>query len=185
MADATGASATPTDRPAEPSTARPPAFSNLPREAHAGLVSRLTALTLDVVIVTILAATIVGLALGGAEVMFGRIPAWIQVPTSIAVGLLPVTYFAAAWWLAGQTIGGIAMGIAVRDAATRRLKFPRSLIRAVGGLALAPVWLLGMALVLVDSRRRSLLDIVVGTIVIYVPDRSGARGDYDTALAPE
>ena len=47
----------------------------------------------------LVAAVVTGLALAGAEVMLGRVPAWVQVPTAIAVSLLPVTYFTLAWFL--------------------------------------------------------------------------------------
>jgi uncharacterized RDD family membrane protein YckC len=141
-----------------------------PRDGYAGIVSRVAALVLDVVVVTLVAAVVTGLALAGAEVMLGRVPAWVQVPTAIAVSLLPVTYFTVAWWLIGQTLGAVAMGIEVRDAAGRPLRFPRAFIRAAVGLLLAPVWIVGMILILLDDRRRGLLDIAVGTTVIYRPE---------------
>lgn len=145
-----------------------------PRDGYAGIVSRVAALVLDVVVVTIVAAVITGLALAGAEVMLGRVPAWVQVPTALAVSLLPVTYFTVAWWLVGQTLGGVAMGIEIRDAGMRRLRFPRAFIRAAAGLLLAPVWLAGMILILFDDRRRGLLDMAVGTTVVYRPESAAA-----------
>ena len=74
------------------------------------------------------------------------------------------------------------MGIAVRDDMGRPLRFPRSLIRAVLGLAVAPLWLAGMIAVLLDTRRRGLLDMVVRTVVVYgssprVGDASPAQAD--------
>ena len=141
-----------------------------PRVAYAGIVSRVAALVIDVVVVTLVASVVTGLALAGAEVMLGRVPAWVQVPTAIAVSLLPVTYFTLAWWLVGQTLGAVAMGIEVRDAADRPVRFLRALVRAVAGLLLAPVWLVGMIFILFDHRRRGLLDIVVGTTVVYRPE---------------
>jgi uncharacterized RDD family membrane protein YckC len=155
-----------------------------PHDGYAGVVSRLAALVLDVAIVTLLAAGIVALAIGGAEVMLGRVPRWVEVPTVLAVALLPVAYFTTAWWLTGQSLGGIAMGIAVRDARVRSLGFPRSLIRAAAGLALAPVWLVGMCLILVDGRRRGLLDLLVGTVVVYAPDRRADGSRDDASFTP-
>jgi uncharacterized RDD family membrane protein YckC len=96
------------------------------------------------------------------------------VPTALAVSLLPVTYFTVAWWLVGQTLGGVAMGIEIRDAGRRRLRFPRAFIRAAAGLLLAPVWLAGMILILFDDRRRGLLDMAVGTTVVYRPESAAA-----------
>jgi len=173
------------DPPAEAPTAPAPDPVGLPHDAHAGIVSRLAALVLDVVVVTLVAAVITGVALAGAEVMLGRVPAWVQVPTAVAIGLLPVAYFTAAWWLVGQTIGGVAMGITVRDTAARPLRFLRALIRAAVGLALAPIWLLGMILILIDRRRRSLLDIVTGTIVLYQRSLPNINRDQDEGAGAE
>lgn len=161
---------TPMNRQAETPGAPATGSAEPPRDAYAGIVSRVAALGLDVVVVTLVAAVITGLAWAGAEVMLGRVPAWVQVPTALAVSLLPVTYFTVAWWLVGQTIGAVAMGIEVRDAAGRPVRFPRALIRAAAGLLLAPVWLVGMILILFDGRRRGLLDIAVGTTVVYRPE---------------
>jgi uncharacterized RDD family membrane protein YckC len=145
---------------------------SLPHEAYAGLVSRLVALAIDIAAVALGAAVAVGLAVGGSQMMIGETPGWVGPVVGVAIGLIPVVYFSASWWIVGQTPGGMAMGIAVRQGGGEPLGLARSLLRAVFGLAFAPIWLLGMALVLVDARRRGLIDLACGTVVVYVPQPS-------------
>lgn len=145
---------------------------SLPHEAYAGLVSRLVALAIDIAAVALGAAVAVGLAVGGSQMMIRETPGWVGPVVGVAIGLIPVVYFSASWWIVGQTPGGMAMGIAVRQGGGEPLGLARSLLRAVFGLAFAPIWLLGMALVLVDARRRGLIDLACGTVVVYVPQPS-------------
>jgi uncharacterized RDD family membrane protein YckC len=143
----------------------------LRHEDYAGIVSRLVAVAIDVAVLTVAAAAAAGLVLGGAEVVLGDTPGWLVAATSFVLALLPTLYFTLGWWILGQTAGGLAMGIAVRRAGGRPLHFLRALVRAVLGLAFVVIWLIGMALVLVDQRRRALIDVVTGTEVVYVPER--------------
>jgi uncharacterized RDD family membrane protein YckC len=145
--------------------------ASLHHEDYAGIVSRLVAVAIDVAVLTVAAAAAAGLVLGGAEVVLGDTPGWLVAATSFVLALLPTLYFTLGWWILGQTAGGLAMGIAVRRAGGRPLHFPRALVRAVLGLSFAVIWLIGMALVLVDQRRRALIDVVTGTEVVYVPER--------------
>jgi hypothetical protein len=41
-------------------------------------------------------------------------------------------------------------------------------LRSAIGLLLAPLWLIGLITVLFDDRRRSLLDMLSGTVVRYI-----------------
>ncbi|MCI0686455.1 MAG: RDD family protein [Sporichthyaceae bacterium] len=136
-------------------------------------MSRVLALALDVAVVTIGIGLVVAMAAGAAEMTVGRTTGWVTALVGVVVGLLPVGYFASCWWIGGQTAGNMAMGIAVRRSDGEPLRFPRSLVRAVLGLALAPLWLLGLLLVLADDRRRGLLDLVAGTVVVYTPTGPG------------
>ena len=52
----------------------------------------------------------------------------------------------------------------------------RAAIRAAVGLLIAPLWIIGLAYVLWDRRRRALHDLVFGTVVPYTsPPRTGLR----------
>ena len=149
--------------------------ASLRREDYAGVVSRLVAVAIDVVALTVAAAAAAALVLGGAEVVLGDTPGWLVAVTSFVLALLPTLYFALGWWILGQTAGGLVMGIAVRRVGGRPLHFPRALLRAILGLAFFVLWLIGMALAFVDQRRRGLLDVITGTEVVYVPERGALQ----------
>lgn len=149
--------------------------TSLRHEDYAGLVSRLLAVAVDVAIATVGIALAVALAVGAAEMTLGQTPDWVVSMITVAAGMLPTLYFAASWWIGGQTVGDMVMGIAVRRPNGESMRFPRSLVRAILGLAFAPFWLLGLVLTLIDNRRRGLLDVVAGTVVVYAPTGTGRR----------
>ncbi|MEV0270184.1 RDD family protein [Hamadaea sp. NPDC050747] len=144
--------------------------------AYAGLVSRLAGLGLDVLIAAI---TVVVVGRGLPEVwrlVAGTPPQWMLTGFDWAANITPAVYFAGCWILTGETIGGSVFGTAVRLGDGRRIGPIRAVLRAAVGLLLAPIWFVGLATVLFDERRRSLLDMVFGTVVQYAgrPGRSTA-----------
>lgn len=143
-------------------------------DRYAGLVSRGVALLIDVLALVLASAAVYVVLVEGSGLMLGGSPSWVRPATSIVISLLPTAYFTCAWWLTGQTAGDVAMGVAVVRVDGSSLGFFRALLRAVVGLALAPVWLAGLVVTLVDSRRRSLLDLVFGTAVVYGGARSAS-----------
>ncbi len=147
----------------------------LRHDDYAGLVSRLLAVVIDVALITLAAAVVIALSVGAAELTLGDTPRWAEWVVGAVVAVLPTGYLTVAWWTTGQTAGSMALGIAVRQGDGRPPGFPRSLVRALLALAFPVVWLLGLAVGLVDQRRRGLLDMVVGTVVVYVPERHAER----------
>jgi uncharacterized RDD family membrane protein YckC len=132
---------------------------------RAGIVSRLTANIVDVIVVGL----VVGLIyLAVAFFIFAVNPARFSFPDLPGFGLAVVgsvvgfVYFAAFWVVTGRTCGDQLLGLRVVSRRGRRLGPGRSLIRAV----LCVVFPVGLLLVL-GSARRSLQDLVVGTIVVY------------------
>ncbi|MFI6477470.1 RDD family protein [Nonomuraea sp. NPDC050663] len=140
-------------------------------DAYAGLVSRVMALLIDVLVLVLGTAAVYIVLVEGSGLMLGGSPSWVRPVAGAVMGALPTAYFTLAWWLTGQTAGDIVMGVTVSRADGRRLGLLHALLRAVVGLALAPVWLAGMVTTLIDGRRRSLLDMLFGTVVRY----GGAR----------
>lgn len=136
-------------------------------DAYAGLVSRAVALLIDVLVLVVGTAAMYIVLIEGSGLMLGGTPSWVRPLTGALAGVLPTAYFTLAWWLTGQTVGDVVMGVAVTRADGTHLTLFRALLRAVVGLALAPVWLAGMIATLLDDRRRSLLDMVFGTVVVY------------------
>ncbi|GAA4045636.1 RDD family protein [Nonomuraea soli] len=140
-------------------------------DAYAGLVSRVMALLIDVLVLVLGTAAVYLVLVEGSELMLGGSPSWVRPVAGTVMGVLPTAYFTLAWWLTGQTAGDIVMGVTVSRANGERLGFLHALLRAVVGLALAPLWLAGMVTTLIDGRRRALLDMLFGTVVRY----GGAR----------
>lgn len=138
--------------------------------SYAGLVSRLGGLAIDVMLAA-LAVAVVGRGIPEAWKLVARLPEWLATAFRIAADITPAVYFAACWRLTGETLGSWLFGTRVTLPDGRRLGVVRALLRAVIGVILAPVWFLGLATVLFDERRRSLLDMAFGTVVRYIGRR--------------
>jgi uncharacterized RDD family membrane protein YckC len=81
---------------------------------YAGVVSRMSALIIDLGLLTvaILAVRLLPEALW-TELIARPVPGWLTASATIAATLLPWAYFTVSWWLTGQTIGNILIGVAV------------------------------------------------------------------------
>jgi len=135
--------------------------------AYAGMVSRLSGLGVDVLVVAI-AVLVVGRGLPEIwELVVGSPPSWLLTTLTWAANFTPAVYFSGAWRLTGETVGAALFGTVVRRKDGRRVGIIRAVLRAVVGLLVAPLSLVGMVTVLWDDRRRSLLDMVFGTVVRY------------------
>jgi uncharacterized RDD family membrane protein YckC len=132
---------------------------------YAGLVSRVAALVVDVVILTIVSLFVSALPSLSWRQAIGRTPGWLGSASAIAAGVLPWVYFTVAWWLGGRTVGGLVMGTAVERPDGRRVLLVVAALRSAIGLMLAPLWLVGLLGVLWDKRRRAWHDVVFHTVV--------------------
>ena len=144
--------------------------------SYAGLVSRVGALAIDVVILTLGSLLVGGLpVVAWQRIMSFPAPQWLQGITFIAAAALPWVYFTGFWWLTGQTPGDIVTGVTVRRTDGGELSFLHAAVRAIGGLLLVPLWLVGLLSVLWDRRRMAWHDHVFRTVVRYVDPVAGAR----------
>jgi len=133
---------------------------------YAGLVTRLAALLLDGLL---LAIAVPALALGPPQIwsaVLGSAPGWLKAGAQVCGALLPLVYFTAAWWSTGQTLGDVVFGIVVRRNRAGHVGVTRAFLRALVGLLLPAIWLLGMVLILTDRKRRALHDRLFGTVVL-------------------
>ena len=140
----------------------------LPHRAYAGIVSRLSGLTVDFILLT-LAGSIVRLLpeLAWEKITHTSAPDWLSTFATVTAAALPWAYFTVSWWVAGQTIGAMLLGITVRRYDGEELSLPHSALRAAIGLLLAPLWLVGLLAVLWDHRRRAWHDKVFRTVVRF------------------
>lgn len=136
--------------------------------AYAGIVSRLGALVIDLLIATV---AVIGVAklppLTWESVAPTSSPPWLAGVCSVVAAHLPWVYFTGAWWLTGQTVGDLLAGIVVEHRDGHKLSLPHAALRAAVGLLLAPLWLIGMLAVLWDRRRRAWHDQLLRTDVRY------------------
>jgi uncharacterized RDD family membrane protein YckC len=133
----------------------------------AGLVSRLTALAVDVALLTVAGLAVTTLPSLAWQQLTDRSPGWLAALSGALGAALPTVYFATCWWLTGRTAGGLLVGTVVQRPDGSGLSPLRALARAFLGLVLAPVWLVGLVGVLTDPQRRAWHDRVFGTVVRY------------------
>jgi uncharacterized RDD family membrane protein YckC len=135
---------------------------------YAGLVSRLVALVVDGLVVTVLVlgvATVPGLT--WSSLSGHTMPRGLGVVIASVTTLIPLLYFTSLWTVNGKTVGALATGIVVEHQDGHQLSLPHALLRAAVGLLFAPLWLLGMVLILIDPQRRALHDRLLRTDVRY------------------
>ena len=146
-----------------------------PPSRYAGLVSRLAALVVDVGLLTVAGLAISVLPSLAWDQVVGDSPGWLAAGSAVVAGLLPLAYFAGSWWLAGETVGDMLLGLVVRHREGHELSLLQAILRAFFGLLLAPLWLVGLLAVLWDERRRAWHDSLFRTVVCYAPSHGSAR----------
>ena len=140
----------------------------------AGIVSRGVAAVIDLVV----AGAIVGiLYVGVALTQLMLHPSAFRFPapnaffsTSVMFGVA-VLYLAGCWVASGRTAGAVVMGLRVVGRRTDRVSPAVAVLRAVACV----VFPIGLALVAVDGRRRSVQDVVLRTRVVYARPAAPSR----------
>ncbi len=153
--------------PAAAPTAPVPAVAAAPwSPSPAGVVTRLLAAAVDALAVVALAAL---LDLGAAGARFLWSPSdfrWPRPTSTLVVEVLlvvAVAYLAAGWALAGRTYGAKLIGLRVLSSRHELLGWARSVLRAL----VCVVWPVGLLWSAVSRTRRSVADLVVGSVVVY------------------
>lgn len=133
---------------------------------HAGIVSRVLADAIDLLIVV---AVAIVAYLGLSAVLFIVRPerfTWAHLSTSLSssvVALLLVLYLAIGWDETGRTAGKQVMGLRL----VNRRGVPPFLWSALLRAVLCVAFPLGLAWCIFDRRSRSLQDLLMGTSVLY------------------
>lgn len=174
--------------PGRNSVAADPALPPPPRlgGAHAGFVSRLLAILIDVLLVLLvqLTSNLLWTSLIGAppvqwfgDMVFSLLPdlqPWViaiglSTPFVIALSIICL-YFLFFFTITGQTIGKRVIGLKVVSADGGRISFRQAVLRLVGYvLSIIPLYF-GFLSMLLDERRRTWHDRIAGTEVIYAWD---------------
>jgi uncharacterized RDD family membrane protein YckC len=132
---------------------------------RAGVVSRLTAIAIDVVVVVLIGVLALVVVAGLRALFTGEVE--VEVSSDAVRGplatLLVLAYFAYGWGLNGRTVGKVALGLRVVRTDGSDLSVPRGLARAVLYLIFPP----GILWSAVSRKNASLQDLVLGTAVVY------------------
>jgi len=136
------------------------------RGTRAGLVTRSLANVVDLVVVALLVAGGYAAA-AAARFLLGPTTFTFPAPsllTLLLVGLcLQAGYFAVTWAEVGRTYGDRLLGLRVADDRGARLRWGRSVVRAVL-CTFAPI---GLLWVMVSRENRSVQDFLLRTSVLY------------------
>lgn len=153
-----------------------PADVRVAQGATAGLVSRVVADAIDVVVVV--AGILVGYLGVGASLFLLR-PRLFRWPAPSTVDLAAwataafVVYLVVGWGIIGRTIGKQVMGLRIVGTDRPELTVRRATVRAV----LCVIFPFGLLWCVFDAEGRSLQDLVVKTTVIYDWHRRGIVGE--------
>lgn len=160
------------------------------RIAYAGLVTRAIAIVVDAVLINAAAFAVTGAVLL-VESVFAPWPKHHTVAV-IAGGALffiwVISYFAVFWTTTGQTPGGRVMQIRVTRADGTRLR-PRHAFVRLAGMVLSLPFFWGYLPILWSARRRTVFDVLAGTVVTERPPVSGAdqvtrRASHTSGIEP-
>ena len=139
---------------------------------QAGFVTRGVAFAIDVALITGFISIVSGVLTSIIQGVFGD-GGGNGLSTAAIAGLTITgilfggSIFVMFWTLIGQTPGMRFLGIRLQHEGSNEIGFKRSLLRAFSfPLAVIPAFL-GLLCVLVSPRRRSLMDVIADTEVIY------------------
>lgn len=139
---------------------------------RAGVVTRVLAAVVDTAVVASATAL---LYVGTAVAWFAWSPtsfSWPQPTTAVlltAAGILAFVYLTAAWATTGRTFGAGLLGVRVVSARRGMLGWARAALRALACILFS----VGLLWCAVSSKRRSLQDLLLGSIVVYDWHRDG------------
>jgi uncharacterized RDD family membrane protein YckC len=132
----------------------------------AGVVTRILAALIDVVVVAALTGAVFGAVVAGLFVVHPVSFSWphgLAAETTLVTVAVAVGYLTVGWATGGRTVGGAVLGVRVVTRGGRRLGWTRSVCRALFCVLLP----LGLFWAAVSARRRSVQDLVLRTSVLY------------------
>jgi uncharacterized RDD family membrane protein YckC len=156
----------------KPSTEPRPQLSAIPTAARpyqgrrAGIVTRLTAGAIDLVVVILIVCAGYAVVTG---FLFLLHPYSFHFPSGIGwsipvVGFVVVVpYLALSWRMTGRTYGGAVLGLRVVNYQGRQLRLMGALVRSIACV----VFPIGVLWVAVSPANRSIQDVLLRTSVIY------------------
>ncbi|MET0953043.1 MAG: RDD family protein [Aeromicrobium sp.] len=133
---------------------------------QAGIVSRLIAAGLDLVVVILLLLAAYGawsIAVFVLETRSFTFPRPSTLLMVVAYLIVAISYLATSWWVSGRSYGQHLLGLRVTTQGGDRLRFPRALLRSgvCVGFPIGLVW------VVLSRRHAAAHDLLLHTSVSY------------------
>jgi uncharacterized RDD family membrane protein YckC len=142
----------------------------------ATIVSRGLALSIDLLIATVIATLVSGIARLFADAINVHFSGGGK-PVVVFLLSLPVVfvwYCAIFWWLAGRTPGKQLFGVRVIDRKGNHPGLVRSFVRAIC-YGISAIFLVGFAWAAFDRRNQAFHDKIARTFVVYDADADAVR----------
>jgi uncharacterized RDD family membrane protein YckC len=144
---------------------------------YAGIVTRITAFVIDVLISTVTYLLLLVLIRLGVEYVSSHTITWAdhRIVTLVGFAVWEILYFAYPWSASGRSLGMAIVGLRVVRADGSPVGFGRAVVRAVTlplSIAFAAI---GILIILVQPERRALHDLIAGTAVVYSWNARAAR----------
>ena len=145
---------------------------------YSGVVSRLVAYGLDLVISSFLFTLAVAAVDFVASIVVGHSVHWSR-SDSVVVGALYAVwvflYFAYSWATTGKTPGMAIMGIRVVRADGGHAETWRAVVRTLVLPISLALWWVSLPLILLQREHRAPHDLIAGTVVVYAWDARAAK----------
>jgi uncharacterized RDD family membrane protein YckC len=145
---------------------------------YSGVVSRLLAYGLDLVISSSLFTLAVAAVDFVVSIVVGHVVHWTRsdsVVVSVLYAVWLFLYFAYSWATTGRTPGMVVMGIRVVRADGGHAETWRAVVRTLVLPISVALWWLSLPLILVQREHRAPHDLVAGTAVVYAWDARAAK----------
>ena len=144
---------------------------------YAGIVTRVSAFVVDVVVSVSLYLLFLLLFRVGWEYVTNHTITWgdHRIITIVGFVVWAIIYFAHPWSTSGRSLGMAVVGLRVVRTDGSPVSFGRAVVRILT-LPLSLVFLgVGFLIMLVQPERRALHDLIAGTAVVYSWDARAAR----------
>jgi uncharacterized RDD family membrane protein YckC len=143
----------------------------------AGIVTRLVAFLLDLVLSTLAYLLILVAIRFAVEALSHHTITWAdqRIITLVGFGVWEFVWFAYPWSMSGKSLGMALVGVRVVRADGSSVPFSRAAVRALCLPFSILFFGLGCLLILVQPERRALHDLIAGTAVVYSWNARAAR----------
>ncbi|MFL6289061.1 MAG: RDD family protein [Actinomycetes bacterium] len=139
--------------------------------SHAGIITRATAMAIDVGLISLIAAQGLATVVSLLGAVIDPIPTWLAAGLTFVFAMLGPLYLALTWRTMGRSVGGAIAGFADVRVDGSRIGIIRGFIRALISLFALPFWALGLIGCPFHPLRRSWVDRLLDTRTPYMVHR--------------